>query len=52
LGLVRGVGRQNRDADGIFGGRVMFSQGAENNQSGGEQDGEGNELATPGLEKV
>jgi len=52
LRLVRGIGRQRRDTNGIIIGRVLFAQGAENHQYGGEQNGEGNELAALGLEKV
>jgi hypothetical protein len=52
LGFVRGVGGQSRDADRIFGRRVVFANDAENDQRGGEQRAKGNELAALGFEKI
>ena len=41
-----------RDADRIFGGRVLFANDTENDQRGGEQRDKGNELAALGFEKI
>ena len=47
-----GVGAERGDRDGIFGGRMMLAENAENNQPGGEDRTEHNDLAGLGFEVV
>ena len=46
------VRRQWRNANGVFGSRVVFADDAEDDQPSGEQRAEGNELAAFGLKKI